>query len=1021
MGCGASSPMPIGNLPNERSSLLPTSSTTLNQQSDLNQNPKRDRRRTDKNEIIQNFLLLWLDAKIDESNEDYRNSIKHLQRTVNTIKPYRDTEECINYISELENEKAFLIISGALCESVVPRVHNMTQLYSIYVFCRKKEKYEEWAKDWSKVKGIFTEIIPICDAVRQSARQCDEDSIVVNAVSSLNQIEPLFMYTQLFKEIILEIDFDGNKEINELAEYAREKYAGNDEHLAIIDEFVRDYRSHLDENNKPVWWYTRECFIYHMLNKALGKLQVETLLKMGIFIRDLHRNIEKLHAEQTNEMSDGTTKEITVYRGKAMTQEDFNKIKQGGLLSFNNFLSTSTDRTVAIRFIKEGLESNSKKTGVLFKMNIDQSISSSAAAPFASINKYSYFKTENEILFSMHTVFRVRQIEEKEHDGIKFWRVKLSLTNASDDQQLSTLIKRIRQEITSTGWRKMGTLLWKLGENNKAEQLYHMLLNEASNENDESYCYHCLGVIKGDLGQYNEAIKFYQKSLDIYEKTLPPNHPSLASSYGNIGNVYNNMGEYSKALSSHERALEIQKIALPPNHPDLAGSYINIGAVYNNMGEYSKALSSYERSLEIRKIALPPNHPDMAGSYQGIALVYDNMGEHSKALSSFERSLEIQKIALPPDHPNFAQSYNNIGLVYYNMGEYSKALSSFERSFEIQKIVLPPNHPDLASSYNNIGMVYNSMGEYSKALSSYERSLEIRKIALPPNHPDLASSYSNIGGVYNRMGEYSKALSSYERSLEMRKIALPPNHPDLASSYNNIGSVYDNMGEYPKALSSFERSLEIKKIALPPNHSDLATLYNNIGLVYYNMGEYSKALSSIERSLEIRKIALPSNHPDLATSYNNIGAVYNNMGEYSKALSSFERSLEIRKIALPPNHPDLAASYNNIGSVYDDMGEYSKALSSIERSLEIRKIALPPNHPDLASSYNNIGEVYNHMGEYSKALSSHERSLEIPRFLMLNVIDQLLEHYDQNHSKILIIGYLKLNINKFQSSSRKSQ
>ncbi|CAF1474390.1 unnamed protein product [Rotaria sordida] len=325
MGCGASSPMPIGNLPNERSSLLPTSSTTLNQQLDLNQNPKRDRRRivVPLDELVQNFLLVWLDEKIDESVDDYGHSIKQLRRTVNKIETFCETDECIEYILQLQNQKILLIISGALCETVVPRVHNMTQLYSIYVFCQKKEKYEEWAKQWSKVKGIFTEIIPICDAVRQSARQCDEDSIVINAVSSLNQIEPLFMYTQFFKEIILEIDFDEKKQINELAEYAREKYAGNDEHLVIIDEFVRDYRSHLDENNKPVWWYTRECFIYHMLNKALGKLQVETLLKMGIVIRDLHRNIEKLHAEQTNEMSDGTTKEITVYRGKAMTQEDF--------------------------------------------------------------------------------------------------------------------------------------------------------------------------------------------------------------------------------------------------------------------------------------------------------------------------------------------------------------------------------------------------------------------------------------------------------------------------------------------------------------------------------------------------------------------------------------------------------------------------------------------------------------------------------------------------------------------------
>ncbi|CAF4176854.1 unnamed protein product [Rotaria sordida] len=45
----------------------------------------------------------------------------------------------------------------------------------------------------------------------------------------------------------------------------------------------------------------------------------------------------------------------------------------------------------------------------------------------------------------------------------------------------------------------------------------------------------------------------------------------------------------------------------------------------------------------------------------------------------------------------------------------------------------------------------------------------------------------------------------------------------------------------------------------------------------------------------------------------------------------------------------------------------------------------------------------------------------IARFLMINIIDQLFEHHNQNHSTSLIIGYLKLNITKFQSSSRKSQ
>ena len=835
---------------------------------------KRDHpRRTEAEEIIQNFVLIWLDEKIEESDNDYLNSIKKLRQTVKTIEIFHNTNECIDYMTKLKNVKSFLICSGSSCESAVPRIHNIDQIYVIYVFCRKKSKYEEWAKDWSKIKGVFVDIDSICGSVRQTARLCDEDSIEITAAPSLNQIEPSFMYTQLFKEIVLKINFDEKKSVHDLAEYAREKCPDDE----IIDEFDREYGTNMDEDNKPIWWYTRECFLYHMLNKALGTLQVETLLKMGFFICDLHQNIKRLHFKRFNQQQiqdDSTKVKLTVYRGKTMTKKDFqDKIKEGGLMSFNNFLSTSEKRDIAIKFISEGLEhaADKNKIGVLFKMTVHQSTPS---AFFARIKEVSYYKKEEEILFSTHTIFRIQYIKQIHENDMTISQVKLTLTNENDDQELNRLTEHYRTEITGTGWKQMGKLLWKLGHNDKAEEIYKMLLLEqVSDEMDEAYYYNELGNTKLNQGEYKEAFDFYEKTVKIQEKALPPNHPNLAISYNNIGSVYRSMGEYAKALSFFERSLEIRKVALPPNHPDLAISYNNIGMVYRNMGEYSKALSSFQRTLEIRKVALPPNHP------------------------------------------NLAISYNGIGLVYYNMGEYSKALSSYDRSLEIQKVALPPNHPDLAISYNNIGMVYDSMGEYSKALSSHERSLEIRKVALRSNHPDFAISHNGIGLVYNNMGEYSQALSSYDRSLEIQKIALPPNHPGSAITYNGIGSVYRSMGEYSKALSSFERSLEIRKIALRPNHPDLAITYNNIGSVYRRMGEYAKALSSFERSLEIQKVALPPNHPDLAISYNNIGLAYNSMGEYLKALSNFQQALDIREQVLMPTHPDLIACKNSLEQV----------------------------------------------------------------------------------------------------------
>ncbi|CAF4097358.1 unnamed protein product [Rotaria sordida] len=687
---------------------------------------------------------------------------------------------------------------------------------------------------------------------------------------SFNGIDPLFMYTQLLKETFLEINDDDTKSIKEFVDYCRLQGDITENH---IDKIEKDYRLHT-----PIWWYTGPYFIYSMVNRGLRLMDVDIILKMGFFIRHLHQHIENLHrAQQSTDTTSGTP--FQVFRGQSLSIENFEKMKQtkGGLMSFNNFLSTSRDRHFSLEiFARPAALIDSSSVGILFVMVIDPMLCETSSTPFAHVQQESFFEDqEQEILFSTHTIFRIDQIEPVHDDHTnRLWQVDLTLTG-NNNHDLNTLTAHIREELSdATGWSRLGEILIKLGHAAKSEHLYQILLEQAPSNKESSHYIHQLGSVYNYMGQYSKALSSYEQSVEIRKIDLLPNHPAFATSYNDIGLVYNNMGDYSKALSSYAQSLGIRKIALPPNHPHFAISYNNIGTLYNDMGEYSKALSSYEQALEIRKIALPPNHPELAISYNNIGTVYNDMGEYSKALSSYEQSLGIRKIALPPNHPDFAQSYNNIGLLYNNMGEYSKALSSYEQSLEIDKIALPPNHPELATSYNNIGSVYNNMGEYSKALSSYEQSLEIKKTALPPNHPALATSYNNIGTVYNDMGEYSKALSSYEQSLEIDKIALPPNHPDFAQSYNNIGLVYNSMGEYSKALSSYEQSLDIKKIALPPNHPDLALSYNNIGDVYSNMGEYSKALLSYEKSLGIRKIALPPNHPDLAISYNNIGVVY---------------------------------------------------------------------------------------------------------------------------------------------------
>ncbi|CAF0971087.1 unnamed protein product [Adineta steineri] len=624
----------------------------------------------------QNVLLIWLDNNIDGNNDDCQNTITKLRRAVNDINTYTNSDQCFEFIQTIVDKKVCMIISGSLGQHIVPHVHNMSQVDSIFIFCGNTKYHEQWAKDWPKIKGVFTDITPICQALKEAAHQCEQNAIPMSFVGTnkkLDQLDPSFMYTQIIKEIILTITFN-QKHIQDYFDYCRNAFTGNTKELKNIQQLESEYH-----NKTPIYWYSCQMFLYPMLNRALRLMDGDIITHMGFFIGDLHRQIEQLHQEQYAGTTAANT--FTVYRGQGLSAGDFEQMSKtkGGLISFNNFLSTSKVRKVSLGFA-QGVTINPDQVGVLFIMKINPAQS---ATPFASIAGISKFQGEEEVLFSMHSVFRIQDIKQMGGNN-RLYEVNLVLT-ADNDPELSRLTDYIRKESypNSEGWYRLGMVLWSMGQFDKAEDIYQVLLDQKKDDKDKAPIYHQLGLIMKDQGKYEEALTFYEKSLAIYQKTLSTNHPSLAMSYNNIGLVHYNMGNYPKALSSHEKALGIRQQSLPCNHPHLAASYNNIGIVYKKMGNYPKALSYYEKDLEISQQSLPPNHPDLAASYNNIGNVYKSMGNYPQALSSHEKALEIRQQSLPTNHPDLASSYNNIGLVYENMGNYSKARTFYERAVQI--------------------------------------------------------------------------------------------------------------------------------------------------------------------------------------------------------------------------------------------------------------------------------------------------------------------------------------------------
>jgi len=548
---------------------------------------------------VQNSLLVWLDGHVDAVNDTIcRNNIILLQRIFNSVNTFTDSKQCTDFLKNLIDEKAFMIISGTLGRCIVSKIHDLCQVDSIYIFCMNKTEHEQWANEWSKIKGVFTDILSICEALQQAARQCEQDAISISCVptngnlqnQTFDQHNQSFMYTQVLKEILLTIS-SKQTDFKEFIEYCQQLFIGKQSELEVIDKLKRKYHK-----KNAIRWYTRDCFLYKMLNQALLWMEIDTIFKMSFFVRDLHQQIERLHSKQFS--THRNVQSFSVYRGQRFSINYFQQmqIEKGGFLSFNNFLSTSKNRDVSLRFAQPTSDDRNA-IGVLFVMIIDPSISST---PFASISDISRYRTENEILFSTHTVFRIGNINPTKEDARL---LEIELTQISNnDHKLCALTKRIREETEGyTGWDRLGRFFIKLGLSDKAQQVYESLLETAFDDYEKANFYNQLGWTQDKQDEYEKAISYYKRVLAITERFYPDALTDLASAYSNISVVYNRMGDYSNALSFQEKALEIRQKIFHSSHPELAHSYNNLGLIYFKKGDLSNAQTFLEKAFEMRQ------------------------------------------------------------------------------------------------------------------------------------------------------------------------------------------------------------------------------------------------------------------------------------------------------------------------------------------------------------------------------------------------------------------------------------
>jgi hypothetical protein len=102
---------------------------------------------------LETFSLVWLDSTINNSQENV-NTQRRLKTIINHLLTFEDSTLCEEYIRSVSNhDRIVIIVSGLLGRQLVPRIHQLEQVCSIYVYCMDRKTNEQWTKDFTKVNN----------------------------------------------------------------------------------------------------------------------------------------------------------------------------------------------------------------------------------------------------------------------------------------------------------------------------------------------------------------------------------------------------------------------------------------------------------------------------------------------------------------------------------------------------------------------------------------------------------------------------------------------------------------------------------------------------------------------------------------------------------------------------------------------------------------------------------------------------------------------------------------------------
>ncbi len=226
-----------------------------------------------------------------------------------------------------------------------------------------------------------------------------------------------------------------------------------------------------------------------------------------------------------------------------------------------------------------------------------------------------------------------------------------------------------------------------------------------------------LGRTYADEGQGREALKYFDRSLPVFQQSGERAGEALV--LNDMGPAYAEVGQKQKALESLKQALAIWREI--GSRQGEALTLNNIGRVYRDLGQQQSAMDFYNQALPIWREVGNRNGEGLALSDIGRA--YADLGQPRKALEYDNQALPIFRET--GSRRGEAMALNNTGRDHTDLGEPAEAMKLELQALAIWREVKDQRNE--AQDLMTLAWSYSALQQPESSLASGLAALGLAK------------------------------------------------------------------------------------------------------------------------------------------------------------------------------------------------------------------------------------------------------------------------------------------------------